>query len=92
MTRRKKESVDLPEDLAMLDELISQCYGELLKSVKENAKLGDFIKMIELRRKLAPKDADQRKFWSMLERIREETLAKTKGNAASEDRGNRARK
>jgi hypothetical protein len=92
MPRRKRESVDLPEDLAMLDELISQCYGELLRSVKGNAKLGDFIKMIELRRKLAPKDSDQREFWDMLDRIREKMLPGTKRNAVAVEKGSRARK
>lgn len=30
--------------------------------------------MVELRRKLAPGDADQKQFWKMLEKIRRETL------------------
>lgn len=63
-----------PDDLSMLDDLIRRYYRELLKSVKEHVKLGDFIKMIELRRKLAPGDADQKEFWRMLEQIRQEAL------------------
>jgi len=51
-----------------------------LESFKGNAKLGDFIKMIEMRRKLAPSDTEQKKFWNMLEKIRQETLSKTKGH------------
>jgi hypothetical protein len=58
----------------MLDDLIRRCYGELLKSIQEKAKLGDFLKMVELRRKLAPGDSDQKQFWKMLEKIRRETL------------------
>lgn len=71
---RKSTRQKLPEDLSMLDDLIKRCYRELLKSVEENAKLGDFIKMIELRRKIAPDDSNQKKFWTMLEKIRRETL------------------
>ena len=79
MAGKKSKSSGFPEDLSMLDDLIKRCYEELLKSFKENAKLGDFIKMIEMRRKLAPSDTDQKKFWNMLEKIRQEALSKTKG-------------
>ena len=79
MTGKKRESSGLPEDLSMLDDLIKRCYEELLESFKEHAKLGDFLKMIEMRRKLAPSDTDQKKFWSMLEKIRQEALGKGKG-------------
>ncbi len=59
----------------MLDDLIKRCYGELLKSIEENAKLGDFLKMVELRRKLTPDDSEQKKLWKMLEKIRREALS-----------------
>ena len=68
----------LPNDLEMLDELIKRYYKELLKSVEENAKLGDLIKMMEQRRKLAPGDSDQKQFWKMMENIRRETLVSPK--------------
>jgi hypothetical protein len=58
----------------MLDQLIKEHYNELKKQVGQEARIGDFIKMIELRRKLAPADVDQREFWSMLEKIRQDTL------------------
>lgn len=73
MAKKKVGEHALPENLRMLDELIKRCYRELLKSIEENAKLGDFIKMVELRRKIAPSDTDQKKFWCMLEEIRKET-------------------
>jgi hypothetical protein len=60
----------------MLDDLIRRCYQELLKSIEEHPKLGDFLKMVELRRKLAPGDSDQKQFWKMLEKIRRETLGR----------------
>jgi len=76
MPRAKRDLSKFPDDLSMLDDLIRRYYRELLNSIKEHAKLGDFIKMIELRRKLAPGDADQKEFWRMLEQIRQEALAK----------------
>jgi hypothetical protein len=68
-------------DLEMLDCLIENTYKELEQSIKENAKLGDFLKMIEMRHKLAPQKSAQNEFWKMLDRIREENLAKDNVNA-----------
>jgi hypothetical protein len=74
MPRTGRSSNKFPDNLAMLDDLIRRCYWELLKSIEKHAKLGDFLKMVELRRKLAPGDSDQKQFWKMLEKIRRETL------------------
>ncbi len=63
-----------PTNLNMLDQLITKCFGELLDTVAKNIKLGDFLKMIELRRRLAPSDADQKKFWDLLEQVRRDKL------------------
>ena len=61
-----------------MDELIRRYYQELLKSINENVKVGDFIKMIEFRRKLAPAEAAQKKFWAMLDKVRKEALGGAK--------------
>jgi hypothetical protein len=74
MSDEEQDLSNLPDDLSMLDELIRRCYRELKNIIEQNPKLGDFIKMIELRRKLAPSDADQKEFWRMLEQIRQEEL------------------
>lgn len=58
----------------MLDDLIRRYYRALLEKGEEDVKIGDFIKMVELRRKLAPADSEQKKFWRMLDRIRKDTL------------------
>lgn len=39
--------------------------------------------MVELRRKLAPGDSDQKQFWKMLEKIRRETLGQDKVKRAT---------
>ncbi len=74
MSDEEQDLSNLPDDLSMLDDLIRRCYRELKNIIEQNPKLGDFIKMIELRRKLAPSDADQLEFWRMLEQIRQEEL------------------
>lgn len=83
MPRTSTKPPQFPNDLEMLDNLIGQCYRKLLKSAKKNPKLGDLIKMIELRRKLAPGDADQKRFWQMLEKIRREELQDSESKSAA---------
>lgn len=86
MPRVKQEGEKFPDNLSMLDDLIRRYYRELLKTVDEHVKLGDFIKMIELRRKLAPGDSEQKQFWKMLEKIRQETLGQDKVKQAAQKR------
>ncbi len=69
-----KTSAEIADDVATLGRLIKKYGDQLLSDAEKNAKVGDLIKMIELKRKLMPADADQQKFWNMLERIRNETL------------------
>jgi hypothetical protein len=61
-------------DTGVLDSLIGTCYRQLITENRANAKLGDLLKMIELRRKLTPSDSSQKEFWQMLELIRSDTL------------------
>ena len=65
----------IPE-LKVLDDLISNYYKQLLKKGEEPVKLGDLLKMIELKRKLSPENSEQKKFWKMLNKIRKENLQK----------------
>ena len=61
----------------MLDDLIARCWRGLKERIEDDAKVGDLIKMIELKRKLTPADSDQKKFWRMLDNIRKDTLPAT---------------
>ncbi|MFH1374626.1 MAG: hypothetical protein ABII79_12600 [bacterium] len=74
MAGTQRSSTKCSDDLVLLDDLIRKYHKELRKTVKEHAKLGDFIKMIELKHKLAPGNTDQKQFWRMLEKIRREAL------------------
>ena len=80
MPAARKNSPAIPEASRILDDFIGQYYRGLLDRLNEdptNYKLGEFLKMIELRRKLNPDDAAQKQFWNMLERIRQERLGQT---------------
>lgn len=75
------KTIETPSDEIMfLEDLISEHYKKLLQRIKdgENIKLGDWLKMIELKRKLTPADAEQKKFWEKLDKIRKEELGALK--------------
>ncbi len=55
----------------MYDLLIERSIRELLEQDKVNAKLGEVIKMIENRDKRVPSGADQKRFWKLVEEIRQ---------------------
>ncbi len=60
--------------LEKLDELIVLSYRGLKNKIEENAKVGDFIKMFEMRMKLTPSNEERTKFWRMLDDVRKEAL------------------
>ncbi len=75
MAKRRVADPEKPAvGLDLLDELIQNCYEKLKGSMEANPKLGDLIKMIELRHKLAPSATAQREFWKMLDRVRAKAL------------------
>lgn len=75
MSSTKDNSAQSDSDLALLDDLLSRCAKKLAKEMEEKPKLGDFIKMIELRRKIAPGDLDQQNLLKMLEKARRNSPA-----------------
>jgi hypothetical protein len=74
MSGKNQTIEEQSDELAILDDLIRRCYLKLLHTISENAKLGEFLNMIELRRKIAPADREQKQFWEMLEEIRQQEL------------------
>ena len=62
------------EGLDLLDDLIAVEYFALKEQVKHDAKLGDFLKMLELRRKLAPENLEKKELWNLLRKIRNESM------------------
>lgn len=78
---KKKKKNDTPKEncnLKFLEELIETHYSKLKEQIEndEKLKIGDFIKMVELRNKLAPDSNSQKKLWDMLENIRKQTEVK----------------
>jgi hypothetical protein len=63
-----------PNNVGMLDKLIQKYYDELCEDLNTKVKIGDFLKMIELRQKLTPTESGKAAFWKMMENIRKENL------------------
>jgi hypothetical protein len=72
MTEDKEPTADSLECLTLLDALIKQSHQELIDSLKGKVRLGDYLKMIEMRRKLSTGTASDRAFWEMINRIKSE--------------------
>ena len=61
-------------ELGLIDDLIKRIYDAIKDELKEKSKIGDFIKMVELKHKLLAANASQKQLWNMLEKIRRQTL------------------
>lgn len=72
--RKTRASESRSEDLKLLDDLIRRCYRTVTRQLDESTKLGDMLKMIELRRKLTPDDSSQKELWKLLEQVRRDAL------------------
>lgn len=70
MTQNNEPPTVTPVGVDVLDRLIRDSYESLLKEMKDKPKIGDLLRMIELRRKLLPREEDQKQFWAMLDKIR----------------------
>ncbi|HEX2897810.1 MAG TPA: hypothetical protein VHP63_07155 [candidate division Zixibacteria bacterium] len=79
-----KYRADMLEGIQLLDSLITEFHDRIKTKIDKYFKTGDFIKMIELRYKLAPTNDDQKKFWAMLAKIRRDTLQKEENANKSE--------
>ncbi len=65
------------DGLELLDDLIRTFHGQVMKKLDKHFRTGDLIRMIELRYKLSPTNAEQQKFWEMLSKIRRDVLKNT---------------
>jgi hypothetical protein len=85
LTNELESEKPSPHYVVMLDDLLTQCCRELKESLKGKVKLGDLLKMIEMRRKLAPGDSSDRAFWDMINQIKTETQSDER-NESDQDR------
>ncbi|MDF1544479.1 MAG: hypothetical protein P1R58_05185 [bacterium] len=82
MNRLQEGSAVEPYSLEILDDLINRYYRALMGQITkepDKLKLGELLKMIELRVKQTPTDREKKQFWDMLESVRKEQLSETKG-------------
>jgi len=63
------------DDLEILEDLKNMIY-EAIKGNESQPKVGDLLKVIELKRKLAVSGKAEKKFWDMINSIRKDELSK----------------
>ncbi len=89
MTKKRKQSEQGKKSnhaLVILDEMLIKYFKILLEDAKEKPKLGDWLKMIELRQKLQPDEKPQAELWKKLDQVRQELLGESgviKDNSAT---------
>lgn len=77
MTRQKRQYRKTKRRniaLSLLDRMIIKYFKTLSQDNDKNPKLGDWLKMIELRRKLQPDEKPHEELWKKLEQVRKEML------------------
>jgi len=65
------------DDLGMLKSIRDDMYDKLKKEM-EKPKVGDLLRVIEMKQKLSVQDQGEKKFWEMVNRVRGEELNKQK--------------
>jgi len=70
------------DDLDILEDLKLTIYNAIINK-KPQPKVGDLLKVIELKRKLSVEGKGEKKFWNMVNKIRQEELSKPKISVSS---------
>ncbi len=63
-----------PDDLEILEDLKEKLYGAILND-EPPPKVGDLLKVIEMKNKLSVTAKAEKKFWDMIDEIRKEELS-----------------
>jgi hypothetical protein len=63
------------DDLQILENVRNKLY-EIFVDKPEETKVGDLLKVIELKKKLSVSGTAEKKFWEMVDKIREKELAR----------------
>jgi hypothetical protein len=72
MAEEPESDSSTPQYVIMLDNLIRESISELKESMKGKVKLGDYLKMIEMRHKLSSGNASDQAFWKMINQLKVE--------------------
>jgi len=84
MTVTPAETADQDRVIELYDELLEKVFNLVMDKLNDNPpKLGDFVKMFEIRIKSTPPSTRHKRFWKMLEEIRHNTLADRKNPPAT---------
>lgn len=75
MAPEEKKSV--LNDLEILEELKVLIYNAI-KNNKQPSKVGDLLKIIEMKNKLSISGKAEKKFWDMINQVREKELSRKK--------------
>lgn len=73
------------DDLDILEDLKQKIYNAI-KNDKPQPKVGDLLKVIELKRKLSVEGKGEKIFWNMVNKIREEELGKPKKSGSTKNK------
>ncbi len=73
------------DDLDILEDLKQAIYNAI-KNDEPQPKVGDLLKVIELKRKLSVEGKGEKKFWDMVNKIREEELSKPKNSGSTKNK------
>ena len=76
---RKREEENIDEKLfGKFKILIIDCMDNINSRDKDDVKIGELIKMLDLYSKLSPRDSGHKEFWNMLDKIRKNSLENKK--------------
>jgi hypothetical protein len=64
-----------PDDLEILEDLKNRLYSAILND-EPQPKVGDLLKVIEMKRKLSVEGRGEKKFWAMVNKLREKELSR----------------
>nr|MBN2276853.1 hypothetical protein [candidate division Zixibacteria bacterium] len=69
----KNKEVQIPSDIEILENLKRRIYEAICEN-PGSPKLGDLLKVMEMKNKLSVSGKAEKKFWEMINRIRDEEL------------------
>ena len=79
MGRSNESRRKSPSDLEMLDRLTDMLFQGIMKN-DEKSRIGDLLKVIDMKKKLTVTGRGEKKFWDMIDTIRKEELKKGASN------------
>jgi hypothetical protein len=81
----KSDKAEGLDDIVILEELKMKIYNDL-NGDKPTMKVGDLLKIIELKNKLSISGRAEKKFWKMVNQIRREGLTRPKKKSVKQSK------